>query len=88
MITLAEWEWNSPVSLLLLAPFAVGLVAIVVDGIRKSIQSVAREQARRDIAAYVAEGSMSPDDAAKLLAAGTKVSRREPGEGGERKARA
>lgn len=88
MVALAEWGWNSPLTALLLAPFAVGIIAVFVDGVRKSIQSIAREQARRDIAAYVAEGSMTPDDAAKLLAAGTKVARRESGEGEERKARA
>ena len=30
-----------------------------------------RERTRREIAAYVAEGTMTPDDAAKLLSAGT-----------------
>lgn len=33
-------------------------------------QTEAREETRREIAAYVAEGSISPDDAAKLMAAG------------------
>lgn len=35
----------------------------------KTEQALAREESRREIAAYVAEGSMSPDDAEKLLAA-------------------
>ncbi len=35
-------------------------------------QTEAREETRREIAAYVAEGSISPDDAAKLMAAGTE----------------
>lgn len=30
-----------------------------------------RERTRRELAAYVAEGSMTPDDAAKMLSAGT-----------------
>ena len=33
-------------------------------------QTEAREETKREIAAYVAEGSISPDDAAKLIAAG------------------
>ncbi|MDQ7012744.1 MAG: hypothetical protein Q9O74_02470 [Planctomycetota bacterium] len=39
----------------------------------KTQQSLAREESRREIAAYVAEGSMSPDDAAKILAADMPV---------------
>jgi hypothetical protein len=51
-------------------PFAVAIVAIVADAIRKVKQTKAKEESRREIAAYVAEGSISPDDAAKLLASG------------------
>jgi len=35
-------------------------------------QTQAREETRREIAAYVAEGSIAPDDAAKLMAAGAE----------------
>ncbi|MBK7404934.1 MAG: hypothetical protein IPJ41_09945 [Phycisphaerales bacterium] len=35
-------------------------------------QTEAREETRREIAAYVAEGSISPDDAAKLMASGAE----------------
>ena len=35
----------------------------------KTQQAMAREESRRELAAYVAEGSMSPDDAEKILAA-------------------
>ena len=38
----------------------------------KVAQTEAREETRREIAAYVAEGSISPDDAAKLMAAGAE----------------
>ena len=50
--------------------FAVAIVAILAEAIRKTKQTKAREETRREIAAYVAEGTISPDDAAKLLAAG------------------
>ena len=50
--------------------FTVAIVAIVTEAIRKILQTRAREESRREIAAYVAEGSISPDDAAKLLAGG------------------
>ncbi len=50
--------------------FVVAIVAIVTEAVRKTLQTKAREESRREIAAYVAEGTISPDDAAKLLAAG------------------
>lgn len=43
------------------------IVAIVTDSWRKVSQTRAKEESRRELAAYVAEGSMSADDAAKLL---------------------
>jgi len=48
----------------------VAVVAIVAETIRKTSVTKQREQTRREIAAYVAEGSITPDDAAKILAAG------------------
>jgi len=59
----------------------VPIVAIVIGGLiwivsaiacaaRRSIETKEREQSRRELAAYVAEGTMTPDDAAKLLNAG------------------
>lgn len=49
------------------------IVAIITDAIRKTLETRAREESRREIAAYVAEGTISPDDAAKLLAAGGSI---------------
>jgi len=49
---------------------AVAITAIVSTAIRGALRTKHTEQTRREIAAYVAEGSMSPDDGAKLLAAG------------------
>ena len=53
--------------------FTVAIVAIITEAIRKVHQTKAREESRREIAAYVAEGTISPDDAAKLLAAGGSI---------------
>lgn len=50
--------------------FIVAIVAIVSTAIQRSLTVKQREQSRREIAAYVAEGSMTPDDGAKLIAAG------------------
>ena len=48
---------------------SVGIIAIVAGTISSISNRKQREESRREIAAYVAEGSMSPDDAATLLAA-------------------
>jgi hypothetical protein len=53
--------------------FVVAIVAIIAEAFRKTTQIKAREESRREIAAYVAEGTISPDDAAKLLAAGSSI---------------
>ena len=75
MLTLA----NNPVGevgvvVLFGGAFAVAIVAIITEAVRKVLQTKAREESRREIAAYVAEGTISPDDAAKLLAAGGSIS--------------
>ncbi len=48
----------------------VSIIWVVVDGVRRMLQTRAREASRREVAAYVAEGSMSPDDAVRILNAG------------------
>jgi hypothetical protein len=48
---------------------SVGVVGIVAGTISAVSSRKQREESRREIAAYVAEGSMSPDDAATLLSA-------------------
>ena len=50
--------------------FIVAIIAIIAGTIQKTLINKQREQSRREIAAYVAEGSMTPDDGAKLIAAG------------------
>jgi hypothetical protein len=48
----------------------VAIVAIISSTIRRVVTARQIEQSRREIAAYVAEGSMSAEDGQKLLAAG------------------
>ena len=48
--------------------FAV--IYTIVSAISGTLKARYREQSRRELAAYVAEGSISPEDAAKLMAAG------------------
>jgi hypothetical protein len=52
--------------------FVCAVVSIIMGTIRRTTETKAREESRRELAAYVAEGTMSPDDAAKILSAGKK----------------
>lgn len=47
----------------------VAIVAISFESMRRMSLVKEQEQSRREIAAYIAEGSMSPDDGAKLMKA-------------------
>lgn len=47
--------------------------AVVSEERRKAARTREREQSRREIAAYVAEGSITPDDAVRLMAAGASL---------------
>jgi len=51
---------------------AVAMVAIVSGCIKSVASSIARERTRREIAAYIAEKSMSPEEGERLMAAGVK----------------
>ncbi len=53
--------------------FVCAVVGIIMGTIRRTAETKAREESRREIAAYVAEGTISPDDAAKILSAGKKA---------------
>lgn len=50
----------------------IAIVAILFGSITKIIVSRAKERTRREIAAYVAEGSIDPDKAVAMLNAGQK----------------
>lgn len=51
---------------------AVGMVAIIFGTIASMVKGVARERTRREIAAYIAEGSMTPEQGEKLMASNPK----------------
>lgn len=50
----------------------IAIVSIIAGSVRSMVHSRNVEESRREIAAYVAEGSMTADDAYKLLNAGKK----------------
>ena len=47
----------------------VAIIAIIFGAIKRIAMNSEREKSRREIAAYIAEGSMSPDDGIRLLKA-------------------
>ena len=49
---------------------SVAIVALVTHMVVRAISSSQRERSRREIAAYIAEGSMTPDQGEKLMDAG------------------
>jgi len=48
------------------------IIWIIFGSIVAVFKSVGRERTRREIAAYIAEGSMTPDQGERLLKAGQK----------------
>ena len=50
--------------------FIIAIFAIAAGTAKSIARTRAQEQSRREIAAYIAEGSMTPEDGAALLAAG------------------
>jgi hypothetical protein len=57
-------------TLVLVVGGAIAITAIVASALRHIVTSSAREKTRREIAAYIAEGSMSPEQGEKLMSAG------------------
>jgi hypothetical protein len=49
---------------------AVAVIAIVFDTMQKVTVTRQREITKREVAAYVAEGSMTPEDAERIIKAG------------------
>jgi hypothetical protein len=47
--------------------FGFLIIAVIAISIRKAMQTKAREETKREMAAYIAEGSMKPEDAERIL---------------------
>jgi hypothetical protein len=54
----------------------VAIVAIIGKAIGGMHRTKQREESRREIAAYIAEGSMTPEDGKAILQAGAKDDRK------------
>ena len=74
MLILASWlddMFQMPVALFLIGG-AIAIVAIVLGTASKVAVSRSRERTKREIAAYVAEGSIDPDKGVEMMKAGDK----------------
>lgn len=49
---------------------AIAICAIVFGCVKEMVTASAREKTRREIAAYIAEGSMTPEQGERLMKAG------------------
>lgn len=67
--TLAVGDDELKLAVLMVVAIVV-IVLAVLHTVRKTTEVRERERTRREIAAYVAEGSMTPDEAARVLSAG------------------
>jgi hypothetical protein len=65
-----EPDMDEKVAVLFVVAMGVCLTMFVVHSWRRARERRETEQTKREIAAYVAEGSITPDDGVKLLQAG------------------
>ena len=63
-------DMDEKIAVLVAAAIVACVVIFVIHSIRQVRETRETEQTKREIAAYVAEGSITPDDAVKLLQAG------------------
>jgi len=48
------------------------VLIVIVKSVAKMVSNIAAERTRREIAAYIAEGSMSPEQGERLLSTGKR----------------
>ena len=49
------------------------VIGVVAGTVGKTVRGLARERTKRDIAAYIAEGSMTPEQGERLMKSGNKI---------------
>ncbi|MGV6814656.1 MAG: hypothetical protein ACWA5W_06560 [Phycisphaerales bacterium] len=63
---------NQEQTFILIIIFTAITIMSVVKSLTRMVARLARERTRREVAAYIAEGSMTPEQGEKLLAAGKR----------------
>ncbi len=75
MLTLAEIQGEVITIIAISGGILIAIVSIILSNFRSLLTARSIEQSRRELAAYVAEGSISPDEAERLLKAGPSKAR-------------
>ena len=65
---------NEDVFLPTMIAFAI-IVIVLIKNLTRMVVGVSAERTRREIAAYIAEGSMTPEQGERLLASGNRPNR-------------
>jgi len=73
-LVLAAIDTNVLIALALIA--GAFIVIYTIHSVRKVMETGAREKTKREVAAYVAEGTLTAADGAKLLSSGTDEAER------------
>ncbi|HEB60777.1 MAG TPA: hypothetical protein ENJ06_03030 [Phycisphaeraceae bacterium] len=63
---------NNPLLIIFGTGGIIAVTAIVLGSLTKIVQVRSRERTRREIAAYIAEGSMTPEQGERLMRAGNR----------------
>ena len=71
-MTLAGIDGSVIAAIAIIGGITIALTSIIFNVIATTAASKEREQTRRELAAYVAEGSIRPEDAERILSAGEK----------------
>lgn len=70
MITIAELESNHIIAIVAISVSGgIAIMSVLFGNIRRMADRDNIEKSRREVAAYVAEGSMTPDEGERLLRA-------------------
>ncbi len=76
LISLANIDGDMVPIVAIVGGLSVAIVAIIGKAISGMQRTKQREESRREIAAYIAEGSMTPEDGKAILQAGAKDDRK------------
>ena len=70
----ALWNLTETGTMAMILIFGIPITAIVMGTLKSVLGTRAKERTRQEVAAYVAEGSMSAEEGERLLRAGSSKS--------------
>lgn len=69
MTMLASFNGEDIATIAVVGGISIAIIGMVLGTVRRTVQTKEREQTRREIAAYIAEGSMTPEQGERILTA-------------------